>query len=186
MDQLGALRADVRQALIELALTSVTRAASLDAPVSGGAPESRAPRGEPSAAEPYLAPAQAAWDDERRLTSLLAELREALQTIRHSARGEIRVETELELQARIITLGAGWTARETAIALRCSERMVRRLRMTAGRDAERGRPLDPELANGTPVEFGRALLEAGFTLRAAAAVSGVPRSTLWDRSRAPA
>jgi hypothetical protein len=62
--------------------------------------------------------------------------------------------------------------------LRRTPRFVRRARLSAERAAESGRALSVEHVNGTP-EYVR----AGCSLRAASAISGVPRSTLHDRAR---
>ena len=48
-----------------------------------------------------------------------------------------------------------------------------------------GRPLDPEAANGTPDSVRPGVVAAGFSLRQASAVPGMPRSSLWDHA-APA
>jgi helix-turn-helix, Psq domain len=57
--------------------------------------------------------------------------------------------------------------------------MVRRIRLSHGHDAERGRRLE---LNGSG-SLGVQLIANGLSVRAASMLSGVPRSTLHDRAR---
>lgn len=57
---------------------------------------------------------------------------------------------------------------------------MRRARLAAGLDAERGRPLKLN-CNGS--ELGLELIRAGFSVRASSALCGVAKSTLADRAR---
>lgn len=70
--------------------------------------------------------------------------------------------------------GEGASVAVVALALRCTPTFVRRVRVSTGRDAERGRVLEIE-------PDPRALRDAGLSLRAVALATGVPRSTLHDQ-----
>ena len=72
---------------------------------------------------------------------------------------------------------------DVSIAMRCLPSQVRRIRLAAGRDAEDGNPLTVGRANGSPTAFGAELLQAGYSVRAAAMIVGVPKITLADRVR---
>jgi hypothetical protein len=86
-------------------------------------------------------------------------------------------ETFDDLRARIIDEGEGWTPHEVALAMRVTPTLVRNVRSEAERDPEYGRP-DGSLAHGI------ALLDAGLSLRQAAQITGIPKSTLHDAHRA--
>ena len=82
-----------------------------------------------------------------------------------------------DLKRRIIDEGEGWTPQEVALAMRVTPTLVRGARTEAERDPEYGRP-DGSLAHGI------ALLDAGLSLRQAAQITGIPKSTLHDAQRA--
>ena len=86
-------------------------------------------------------------------------------------------ETFDDLARRIVDEGEGWTPQEVALAMRVTPTLVRRVRQDAERDPEYGRP-DGSLAHGL------ALLEAGLSLRQAAQITGIPKSTLHDAQKA--
>lgn len=86
-------------------------------------------------------------------------------------------ETLDDLSRRIIDEGEGWTPQEVALAMRVTPTLVRNVRSEAERDPEYGRP-DGSLAHGI------ALLDAGLSLRQAAQITGIPKSTLHDAHRA--
>jgi len=88
------------------------------------------------------------------------------------------VETADELAARIVEDGEGWDADEVATAMRCTPTFVRRARLGHGRDPEDGRQ-----PSGDPMAVACELRRRGRSLRAIAALTGVPRSTLHDRLR---
>jgi hypothetical protein len=55
--------------------------------------------------------------------------------------------------------------------------------LDSGRDPEHGRALAPANGNGRPVAFGVELVGRGYSVRAAAIIADVPRSTLSDHAR---
>jgi uncharacterized protein YhdP len=81
-----------------------------------------------------------------------------------------------DLKARILREGQGWTPKEVALAMRVTPTLVRNVRTEAERDPEYGRP-DGSLAHGL------ALLDAGCSIRQAAQITGIPKSTLHDAHR---
>jgi hypothetical protein len=85
-----------------------------------------------------------------------------------------------DLRERIVADGEGLPPLDVAVALRTSETIVRRARLAAGRDAERGRRVN---GNGNGVAWALELVGNGMSVRAAAAASGVPRSTIGDHAR---
>lgn len=115
--------------------------------------------------------------------STLAEVR----VIRDLARSELEMwrrrtepppegETFDDLKARILDEGEGWTPKEVALAMRVTPTLVRNVRTEFERDTEYGRP-DGSLAHGL------ALMTSGCSLRQAAAITGIPKSTLHDAYR---
>ena len=88
-------------------------------------------------------------------------------------------ETFEDLKRRILLEGEGWTPKEVALALRVTPTLVRNVRSEAERDVDYGRP-DGSLQHGI------ALLNAGCSLRQAAQITGIPKSTLHDAFRAAA
>lgn len=107
----------------------------------------------------------------------MRDLRAELEQVKRRPLAELHSETLEDLELAVVDRGAGWTAREVAVALRTSERLVQRIRVANGLD-DYGRP---RRING--VGDGLELLHAGLSLRAASMISGVPRSTLSDRAR---
>jgi helix-turn-helix, Psq domain len=85
-------------------------------------------------------------------------------------------ETFDDLKARIIDEGEGWTPHEVALSMRVTPTLVRNVRHELERDPEYGRP-DGSLAHGI------ALIVSGCTVRQAAQITGIPRSTLHDAHR---
>src|SRR4051794_31699081 len=94
---------------------------------------------------------------------------------------ELRAESLEDLGALVVDRGEGFDAQTVAISLRCTPTLVRRARLAAGLEPERGRPLE---VNGNGPALGLELVANGYSLRAAALISGTPRSTLHDRARA--
>jgi hypothetical protein len=88
-------------------------------------------------------------------------------------------ETLEDLQRRIIEEGEGWTPQEVALAMRVTPTLVRNTRTQVERDPEYGRP-DASLAHAI------ALLRSGCSLRQAAQITGIPKSTLHDAAKAAA
>jgi hypothetical protein len=84
-----------------------------------------------------------------------------------------------DLKRRIVSDGEGWTPHEVALAMRVTPTLVRNVRSEAEREVEYGKP-DGSLAHGLN------LLNAGCSLRQAAQITGIPKSTLHDAMRAAA
>jgi hypothetical protein len=168
------LRKSARQVLAELELCSVTRAHAHAPLVSGAHAGSRPPTGGASPAEHWRARFESAHPGELAMLERLA--RDELESIRRRRFPTTAVRNGDDLRERIVSEGEGSPARDVAIALRTSEGIVRRTRLTDGRDAERGRELELR-RHAAPDE----LVAAGMSVRAAAAATGVPRSTLAGR-----
>jgi hypothetical protein len=168
-----------RQVLLDLELTSTARAHACVPVVSCSPPSSAAPSGDDTPATYWrLRFADARSVDE--LRSLVAQARAEVRAIRRRPFAPLRYETADELAERIISDGEGVDALRVAIAMRCTPTFVRRARIARGRDPEHGRVVDLDALEP------RALLDAGLSVRQAAAVLGLPRSTLHERARAAA
>lgn len=86
-------------------------------------------------------------------------------------------ESATELAARIVSDGAGWDVEDVCMAMRCNPSFVTRARLAAGRDPDSGYlPRD-----GDPFEVALELRAAGRSYRAIERLTGIPRSTLYDR-----
>jgi hypothetical protein len=170
-----------RQVLAELELTSVTRARAYVPAVSSSAPSSRPPTGGESPARYWRERFDAAGAGE--LPALVAAARAELRAIQRRQFPVTPVRDGDDLRERIISDGEGFAPLPVAIALRTSEAIVRRTRVTAGRDAERGKVIE---LNGTGSRIDRAVELAvlgSMSVRAAAAATGVAKSTLSDHLR---
>jgi hypothetical protein len=112
--------------------------------------------------------------DERELSRLVEQAHRELRHLRRRTFPAGTWRDRDDLLERV--LGAvGVEPEAIALALRCTPTMVRRLRLTHGCEPEHGRRVaDTELEPA-------ALIRAGLSLRAAALVLNVPRSTLSDR-----
>lgn len=119
-----------------------------------------------------------------------AESEEEIDAVVERARAELRAwrvrpepppdgETFDDLKRRILEDGEGWTPHEVALAMRVTPTLVRNVRAEAERDPEYGRP-DGSLSHGLQ------LLASGCSLRQAAQITGIPKSTLHDAQRAAA
>jgi hypothetical protein len=182
------LQAEARRLLVAFALTSTKRACSLVDVVARNRPDSAAPDGERAhPAEAWAvelerlvgagAPVRAA-----ELERFVGRLRAELDRVRRRPLAEVHVEAETleDLAELIIDRGADINPKTVAISLRCTPTMVRRARLAAGRDPERGRLVE---VNGNGAGLGLELVGAGLSTRAASALSGVARSTLHDQAR---
>jgi hypothetical protein len=108
--------------------------------------------------------------------AILARARAELLAWRCRAEPPPEGETFDDLKRRVIDEGEGWTPQEVALAMRVTPTLVRNVRHEFERDPEYGRP-DGSLAHGI------ALLSAGLSLRQAAQITGIPKSTLYDAHR---
>jgi hypothetical protein len=116
------------------------------------------------------------------LAALVEEAEAELRAWVHRPLAPASVETWEELAERIVRDGWGVTAQECAVAMRCTPTMVRRARLAELRHPETGYSL-PEFED--PMEWARALDDAGLTLRQIEAVTGVAKSTIHDRRNGP-
>jgi hypothetical protein len=175
------LEAEVRAALVRLALTSCVRGRLMLPATSHGKPDSMPPASVEHPVERLVVEAERALGDVEALGRGLVAVRAELGLIlRRDLAPNLEVDSLEDLAELIVSRGAGWTAREVAISLRCTPTMVRRVRLAHGLELERGRRLE---LSGHGAELGLELVSAGMSYRAAAVVPGVARSTLSDRVR---
>lgn len=80
-------------------------------------------------------------------------------------------ETGRQMIERLIREGEGWTVADVALAFRCTPSMVRRWRVEHERNPDTGR------LEGS-MEDAKGLIDRGFTLRQAAMLTGIPKSTI--------
>jgi DNA invertase Pin-like site-specific DNA recombinase len=177
----------MRSVLVGLALTSNGRTASWAPTGRSAGSEVAAPRlGAHDA--PHLFHArewERAGDDPDRQQAALEAAQRELERIRRSpAPRRVPEESAEDLAARIVRTGAGFPAREVAIACRTSQHVVRRARREAGRDedlglAPRGQ-LEPQATLTADERRAEALrLEAqGVTPRQIALLVGASVSTV--------
>jgi hypothetical protein len=179
-DDADELRRRLGLVLRRMALCSDVPARLLVPAASHARPGSAAPQGERSRAEQYALEADRAGDDVRQLTAILRKADDELTTILRRPLAPTTTATLADLCTAIVDRGTGFSVDEVSVALRCSATIVRKARLASGRDVEWGRPLPDDVVNGQPLRFGLGLLEAGYSLRAASALSGIPRSTLHE------
>jgi hypothetical protein len=110
---------------------------------------------------------------------VVAKAREELEAWLRRPEPPPQGETLEDLKQRIIREGEGWTPQEVALAMRVTPTLVRNVRSEAERDPQYGRP-DGSLAHGV------ALLNAGLSVRQAAQITGIAKSTLHDAWRSAA
>ena len=162
--------------LLRLALTSSVSAGRV-APRSGGAvPKSTPPSGTLGVAERYAQLIAAATSDREARRHLDAARAELQAILRRPLAGATDV-TRHELELRVVSEGSGMAAVDVAIMCRCTVSLVRHARICAERDPERGR----SLVGVSAERWARELRASGYSLRAVAALTGVPRSTLAGR-----
>jgi hypothetical protein len=118
----------------------------------------------------------AVTDDEDERAQILALAQAELEAWLRRPEPPPAGETFEDLQHRIIGEGEGWTPQEVALAMRVTPTLVRNTRAQAARDPEYGRP-DASLAHAIE------LLRSGCSLRQAAQITGIPKSTLHDAAR---
>jgi hypothetical protein len=178
------LRTQVRGLLVRLALTSEARAGTFVTGGTGSQPTSRPPTGEAHPlGEALAAELERAGDDVGRLAQLLRRAHDELEAIVRRPVAGVTADSYADMSAEIVSRGEGFGVKEVSIGLRCTPTLIRRVRLAAGRHPETGRALAVEQANGQPVAFGVELVRGGYSVRAAAMIVGVPRSTLHSRAR---
>lgn len=161
--------------MLELELTSTARAHAFAPVVSGSSPSSRTPTGDDTPARYWLA-RFGTTSSERHGRELAALARAELASIRRRTFPPLAYETGDELAERVVSEGEGVDALHVSIGLRCTPTFVRRARLARGRDPEYGRVVELDALEP------RSLLDAGLSVRQAAAVLGVPRSTLHEHA----
>lgn len=172
------LLAEARPVLLGLALASSAPTAKLGvrAAPAGGASSGRpaGPRTPPAERwAALIAGALTVSEGRRHLSAARAEL----QSIRRRPLALASTDTLADMEARIVSEGVGMSALEVAVTCRCTTSMVRRARIQADCDPERGHPL-----TATTPEVAAVMLRAsGLSLRATAQLTGIPRSTLAAR-----
>ncbi len=181
MPSLAELHAQARQVALELALTAAPSAGGVVGVVHSGKPSSVRPPPIDDPVERFTSELDRAHDDVEAVGRALRRARGELDHLRRrSLSSQLHVETATDLRALVVDRGQGFTPLEVSVALRCTPTFVRRARVAAGVEPERGRAVR---VNGGGVELGVELIAAGMSVRAASAVVGVPRSTLNDRAR---
>lgn len=186
----------MRQVLLELAMTSSGRTTSYDSRGQSGTPDyvpvdgrGRARLGLGDA--PHLTFFKRwnhAGDDDARAAVLEAARAELEQIRRAPTRPPAVVESKKARDARITREGAGWPAREVAIAFRTGVGTVRNARKAAGLDLEYGLPL----SNGRELSADERRAEIlrlhgeGLSPHRIAVTLGLPRSSIrYVVARAP-
>jgi hypothetical protein len=171
-----------RQVLLELELCSVTRARAYATPISGAHAESRPPTGGETPADFWRQRFESA--DDRELDGLVRQARAELDAIRRRPLAQLHAESADDLRELVLERGEGFPAADVAVALRCTPTFVRRARLAAGRDPEHGRLVQMhQMENGNGAALGLELVANGHSIRAAAAIAGVAKSTLADHVR---
>jgi hypothetical protein len=179
------LDGQMREVLIQLALTSNGNTAKMDSNGGGGHYADALlvgwldPHDAPHAH--YLDMYMRQEDDDGR-RAILERAKDTLDGIRFSRAhgGELETETIDDLYDRIVTLGVGWSCEEVAVALRTTTSIVRKARVARGRDQSNGRPL--EKRGRLPVGERRTLVSnlsaAGRDAREVSRLLGVSYSTV--------
>lgn len=165
----------VRQLAAELELLSHGACTSWNPAGGAGVPDSRPPSGDSN--PPHL---QMLADWDRRGDVVLAHWLEVLK--QHKGGGRARPEGKSEREI-VLDAGEGHSASDVADRFRLTPTMVRRWRTADGRHAETGRKVDAGPSNLKQ----RALWlvrECGYSVRDAERETGVPKSTINDRSKA--
>lgn len=168
---------EARPVLLRLALTSTVGAGRVT-PRSGLAPTGARPSGTVHVAERY-ASLIAGAGSERDARRWLDEARAELQSVLRRPFAGVSESDRRELELRIVSEGVGMTAVEVAVMCRCTVTVVRRARLGAERDPERGK----SLAGVTRERWVRELRASGYSLRQCEALTGIPRSTIADREQ---
>jgi hypothetical protein len=113
--------------------------------------------------------------DAETLARLTDEAEAEYDTTKRRALAPDTTETWEELASRIVADGWGVSAVECAVAMRCTPSMVSRARLAELRHPDTGYRL-PEISD--PMEWARALDQAGLTLRQIEGLTGVSKSTV--------
>src|SRR3954469_21300284 len=134
------------------------------------------PSGEGQPPFDYWLEALARCETREDAAATLARARSELAAWRRRPEPPPEGESFGDLKSRILHEGEGWTPQEVALAMRVTPTLVRNVRHEFDRDPQYGRP-DGSLAHGID------LLNAGCSLRQAAQITGIPKSTLHDAQK---
>lgn len=174
---MGNARREARNLLVRMSLLSYGGVSAMGY-VRGGEPAGIGPTGEgmPMHHE-WGALFDAAADAD--LPALITQARAELDAWIRRPFAPDTTETWEELAARIVSDGWGVSARDCALAMRCTPTMVRRARLAAGRSPEYGYPLPED--GGDRLTWARALNAAGLSLGQIQGLTGIPKTTLHRR-----
>jgi hypothetical protein len=151
--------------------------------VSGSTPSSRPPTGDAHPiAEQLAVELERAGDDVAAIERVLRRARDELSVIVRRPLAQLHADSADDLRELVVERGEGFTALDVSVALRVTPTFVRRARLAEGRDPEHGRRVSVN-GNGTASVRGLELVANGYSVRAAALVVGLPRSTLGDHVR---
>jgi hypothetical protein len=169
------LPAYVHQLYLELALLSHGSTTSWNPAGGSSIPDSRPPSGE---SKPPHEAMLADWDAHG--DRVLEKWSDVLK--QHKGGGRARPEGKSEREI-VLDAGEGHSARDVADRFRLTPTMVRRWRTADGRHAETGRKVDA--GPSSPKQRALWLVqECGYSVRDAERETGVPKSTINDRSKA--
>lgn len=168
--------ADARPVLVRMAMLSNGTVAKLERS-RGGESEHVGPSGESR-------PLHERWAALIASASDAGMARERLEAARAELHAQLRrplapdtTETLEELCSRIVDDGWGITAREAAMAMRCTPTLVRQARLLARRHPETGYGLPDTI--GDPWSDARRLDAAGLSVRHIEVLTGLPRRSLY-------
>lgn len=134
------LYAEICGVLLKLSVTSCVPARRMSGVIVSGAPGSMPPPGVDDSVPRLVADLEAAGRDEGALARVLARARAELAQVRRRRLPVVSgVGDADDLVERVLRDGERLPPRVVAVALRSSERIVRRVRVTHGRDAEMGK-----------------------------------------------
>lgn len=105
--------------------------------------------------------------------------RAELEAFRKRPKITVIMETEEELEARIVKEGQGWTVEQVAIHCRCTTTFARKARLKGGVSVTTGNaPASVRIETDDQRERARKLGEDGMTERQIVMLTGLPKSTI--------
>lgn len=182
------LDSQMRDVLIQLALTSNGNVAKMDKNGGGGSARHYSDALLVGWLDPHDAPHAHYLDlylreeDDDGRAAIIKRAQEMLDSIRYSSahEGELATETIDDLYDRIVLVGHDWPAEDVAQAMRITRSVVRKARTARGREQERGLPLDAQ--GKLPVVERRAMVlhlaKAGRSSREISRLLGASYSTI--------
>lgn len=168
----------IRQVLAELELISHGTTANW-APTGHASEGAAMPPGESQPPHLYW---RGQWlravdeEDERRV---LAGARRELASLRKRSEVKVKMETEEELEARIVREGRGEPVTTVAMAMRCTSTFVRKARLKAGMSVTTGKaPKGIAIGTVDQREHAEHMAENGATERQIEFVTKLPKTTV--------